>query len=338
MFASDIGIDLGTANVLVYVKGKGIVMREPSVVAIDQNTNKILSVGEEARQMIGRTPGHIVAVRPLKDGVIANYDVTEAMLKYFIHKVYGRHRILRPRVVVCAPSGGTSVETRAILEACAEAGGKKVYIISEPMAAAIGAGLDITQASGSMVVDIGGGTTDVAVISLGGDVVTDSIKTGGDKLDEAISRYAKKAHNLAIGDRTAEEIKVTIGRACPDYQPAAMEVRGRDLVSGLPRTIELTSQEISECIQEQILAIVDMVRAVLEKTPPELSADIIEKGIVLTGGGALLTGLDLLIQKETGIRTIVAEDPMSCVALGIGMFLESLSKWPDNIIVASRTA
>lgn len=338
MFASDIGIDLGTANSLVYVKGKGIVIREPSVVAIDQNTNKILAVGEEARQMLGRTPGHIVAVRPLKDGVIANYDITEAMLKYFIRKVYGRFRLLRPRVVVCVPSGGSSVETRAVLDACAQAGAKQVYIISEPMAAAIGAGLDITEASGSMVVDIGGGTTDVAVISLGGDVVADSVKIGGDKLDEAISRYVKRAHNLAIGDRTAEEIKITIGRACPDYKPATMEVRGRDLVSGLPRTIELTSQEIFGCIQEQIQAIVNMVKSVLEKTPPELSADIIEKGIVITGGGALLTGLDLLIEKETGIRTVIAEDPISCVAMGIGMFLESLSKWPHNIIVASRTA
>lgn len=338
MFTPDIGIDLGTANVLVYVKRKGITIKEPSVVAIDKTTNQIMAVGEEARQMIGRTPGHIVAVRPLKDGVIADYDITETMLKYFIHKACGRRKVFRPRVVVCVPTGVTTVEKRAILEACTQAGAKKVYLIPEPMAAAIGAGLPIDQASGSMVVDIGGGTTDVAVISLGGDVTSGSLRLGGDKLDEAIARYVKRAHNLAVGERSAEDIKMTIGRAMPDYDPAVMEVRGRDLVSGLPRTIELSSQEVFDAIEEHVFAIVGLVKSVLEKTPPELSADIIEAGIALTGGGSLLHGLDVLIQKETGIHTYVAEEPMACVALGTGIVLESLDKWSKSMIVASRTA
>ncbi len=338
MFTPDIGIDLGTANVLVYVRRKGIVVQEPSVVAIDQTTNRILAVGEEARQMIGRTPGHIVAVRPLKDGVIADYEVTETMLKYFIHKVCGKRKVFRPRVVVCVPSGVTTVEKRAVLEACTQAGAKKVYLMAEPMAAAIGAGLPIEQASGNMIIDIGGGTTDVAVISLGGDVTSESLRIGGDKLDEAIVRYVKRVHNLAIGDRSAEAIKINIGRAMPDYEPATMDIRGRDLVSGLPRTIELSSREVFDAISEHIFATVGLVKSVLEITPPELSADIIETGIALTGGGALLQGLDLLISQETGIHTYVAQDPMLSVALGTGLVLESLDKWSDTQVLASQSA
>lgn len=322
-FGQDIGIDLGTATVLVYVRGKGIVLREPSVVAIDRNTNRLMAVGEEARKMLGRTPGNIVAIRPLREGVISDYEVTERMLKYFINKVCGR-RIFRPRIMVCVPSGVTEVEKKAVIDAAQQAGARKVYLIEEPIAAAIGAGLDISKASGCMVVDVGGGTTDVAVISLGGTVVSTSIKIAGDKFDEAIVRYMRKKHNIMIGERTAEELKINIGCVYPRVQEVTMEVRGRNLVSGLPRTIVVSSNEMLEALEEPAAAIVEAVHSVLEKTPPELAADISDKGIVLTGGGTLIYGLDTLINKKTGINTYVAEDAISCVALGTGKALDNL--------------
>lgn len=320
----DIGVDLGTANTLVFVRGRGVVIREPSVVAIDQDTGKVLAYGGEARRMLGRTPGNIVAMRPLREGVIAHYDVTEAMLRHFLSRVSGRHNLFKPRVMICIPSGVTSVEKRAVLEAATVAGARKTYLIEEPLAAALGAGLDISDASGSMVVDIGGGTADVAVLSLGGIVVSASIRAGGDKFDEAISRYMKKQHNLAIGERTAEEIKINISTVDPKGRRESMEVRGRDLVTGLPRTVNLTSEETYEAMYEVAVSIVDTVKAVLEKTPPELAADILEKGIVLTGGGALLDGLDRLLARETQVPVIVADDALSCVALGTGKALDSL--------------
>lgn len=313
-----IGIDLGTATVLVYVRGKGIVLREPSVVAIDKTNNRILAVGEQARQMLGRTPANIVAIRPLRDGVIADYEVTEAMLKYFINKVSGRKFFFKPIVVVCVPTEVTSVEKRAVIEASLSAGARKAFLIEEPMAAAIGAGLAVEEPIGNMVVDIGGGTTDVAVISLGGIVVGEAIRVAGNKMDEAIVRYTRKTYNLMIGERTAEEVKIKIGSAHPDAQPLSMEIRGRDLINGLPKTISITSEEIREALEEPLTAIVDAVKGVLERTPPELSADIIDRGIVLTGGGALLRGLDKLITRSTGMSVKVADDPVSCVAIGTG--------------------
>jgi len=321
----DIGIDLGTATVLVYVRGKGIVINEPSVVALDVNTRQVLAVGQEARKMIGRTPRNIVAIRPLKDGVIADYDVTEMMLKFFLNKICGRRRIFRPRVVACVPSGVTSVERRAVLEAMMEAGAKQTFIMEEPMAAAIGAGLNVTEPSGNMVIDVGGGTTDIAVISLGGIVVAEALRVAGDKFDQAIVRYVRKQYGLAIGDQTAEEIKVQIGSAYPPTERLSMSVRGRDLVTGLPRTIEMTSDEAHEALMEPVSAIVDGLRSVLERTPPELAADIMDKGIVLTGGGSLLRGLDHLLSVQTGIPVYVAEDPVSCVARGTGKFLEGIA-------------
>ncbi|HHU51968.1 MAG TPA: rod shape-determining protein [Firmicutes bacterium] len=336
-FATDIGIDLGTANVLVYVRGKGILIREPSVVAMEKDTNKILAVGEEARRMIGRTPGNIVAVRPLKDGVIADYDVTETMLRYFMEKVSPKPRLFRPQVVVCIPSGVTSVEKRAVLEAAMEAGAKHTYIIEEPMAAAIGAGINIYEPSGNMMVDIGGGTTDIAIISLGGIVVSESLRIAGDKFDEAIIKYIKKMYNLMIGERTAEEIKVQIGSAYPEGEGKAMEIRGRDLVTGLPRTINFTSADSFQAMAEPITAIIDGVKSVLEKTPPELASDIVDKGIVLSGGGALLEGFTKLLSEETGIPIHLAEDPLSCVVLGTGKLLESMDGLKSNIIVGSRS-
>lgn len=320
----DIGIDLGTASVLVYIKGKGIVLNEPSVVAIDRNTNKILAVGDEARLMLGRTPGHIVAVRPLRDGVISDYNVTEKMLRYFINKAIGKRKIFKPRMVICVPSGVTEVEKRAVIDAGNQAGAKAVKLIEEPIAAAIGAGLDISKASGNMIIDIGGGTTDIAVISLGGIVVSSSIKIAGDKFDEAIVRYMRKKHNVMIGERTAEEMKIKIGTAFPREEEVKIEVRGRNLISGLPKTMEVTSEEMLEALSEPVSAIADAVHSVLERTPPELAADVSDRGIVMTGGGSLLYGLDKLISKRTGIPVYIAEDPISCVALGTGKALESL--------------
>lgn len=326
-FSPDIGIDLGTASVLVYVKGKGIVLQEPSVVAIDTSTNKVLAVGEEAQKMLGRTPGNIVAIRPLKDGVISDYDVTEKMLKHFIEKVtggVGLFKFFKPQIIVCVPSGVTEVEKRAVIDATMEAGAREVYLIEEPIAAAIGAGIEISQPNGSMVVDIGGGTSDVAVISLGGIVVSTSIKIAGDKFDEAIVKHMRKKHSILIGERTAEQIKMEIGSAYPRDKEIFMEVRGRNLVSGLPETIKVSSEETLEALRESVAQIADAVHYVLEKTPPELSADISDKGILMTGGGSLLWGLDKLIAKRTGIKVYIAEEAISCVAKGTGEALNSI--------------
>ncbi|NLJ87878.1 MAG: rod shape-determining protein MreB [Epulopiscium sp.] len=321
----DIGIDLGTASVLVYIKGQGIALQEPSVVAIDNNTNKILAVGEEARKMLGRTPGNIVATRPLKQGVISDYEVTEMMLKYFIRKAVGRKLIRRPRIAVCVPSGVTEVERKAVDDATKQAGARQVFIIEEPIAAAIGAGIDIGRACGSMVVDIGGGTTDIAVISLGEPVVSSSLKIAGDNFDEAIIRYMRKKHNVLIGERTAEDLKVNVGTAFKRPKPVSMEVRGRNLITGLPKTISVSSDEMLEALQEPVSNIVEAVHAVLEKTPPELAADISDRGIVMTGGGCLLYGLDKLIKEKTGINVIIAEDAISSVAIGTGKYVEFIS-------------
>ncbi|KAJ48762.1 rod shape-determining protein MreB [Clostridium tetanomorphum] len=323
---TDMGIDLGTATVLVFIKGKGVVLKDPSVVAIDKSKNRVLAVGEEARQMIGRTPGNIVAIRPLKDGVISDYDLTEKMLKYFISKVCGKRKMVSPRVVVCIPCQATEVEKRAVIDASKNAGAKKVFLIEEPLAAAIGAGLDITKASGSMVIDIGGGTTDIAIISLGGMVVRSSIKIAGDKFDEAIMRYIRKKHKLMIGERTAEDLKVNIGSAYKREEEVTMEIRGRDLITGLPKNITVSSEEMREALSETVNAIAECTHSVLEKTPPELAADIADKGIVMTGGGALLYGLDKLIQDVTKVPVHVAEDAVSCVALGTGQVLDFLDK------------
>jgi len=320
----ELGIDLGTANLVVYQRGKGIVLREPSVVAMSVTTGKILAVGEEARLMIGRTPGNIVAIRPMSDGVIADYTTTRKMLEYIIRKVVGRKRVFKPRVLVCVPSGVTDVQRRAVLQAAREAGAGEVYTIEEPMAAAIGAGLPITSPGGNMVVDIGGGTTDVAVISMEGIVVSDNARVGGGKMDDVIIRHIRVNHNLMVGDRSAEEIKIRIGSAYPLEEETTMPVRGRDLVEGLPRTITVTTEEIRQALSEPVTQIVDKVRSVLEVTPPELSADIIERGIFLTGGGALLRGLDKLLSAATGIPVHVADDPLSCVAIGTGRALEEL--------------
>jgi len=318
----ELGIDLGTANILVFQRSKGIVLREPSVVAIDRNTKKVKAVGEEARLMLGRTPGNIVAIRPMSDGVIADYTTTEKMLSYMIAKVCGRRRAFKPRVLICVPAGVTSVEKRAVLQAAMSAGAGEAATIEETMAAAIGAGLPIATPGGNMVVDIGGGTSDIAVISLGGIVVSRSLRIGGNKMDEVIVRHIKNAYNLMIGERTAEEIKIRIGSAYPMEQEAGMEVRGRDLVAGLPKTVNVTSQEIREALSEPISQVVERVKGVLEQTPPELSSDIIERGITLTGGGALLRGLDKLLSLATSIPVRVADDPLSCVALGTGAALE----------------
>jgi rod shape-determining protein MreB len=323
-FSDEVGIDLGTANVLVYIKGKGIVLEEPSVVAINRDTNEIVAVGEEARQMLGRTPSNIVAVRPLRDGVISDYDVTERMLKYFIRRTCGSGRFFKPRIMVCVPSGVTEVEKRAVKEAAIQAGGKSVYLMEEPVAAAIGAGLDITQPNGIMIIDIGGGTTDVAVIALGGIVTSNSVKIAGDRFDEAIIKYMRKEHKLYIGERTAEEMKITIGTAYPREQIVVQECRGRDLVTGLPKSIEITSKQMMEALEEPLQAICETVHGVLERTPPELAADISNRGIVLTGGGALLHGIDKRIEERTGIPVIIAENPKSCVAIGTGKALNSM--------------
>ncbi len=323
-FTKDMGIDLGTANTLVFIKGRGIILREPSVVAINRNNKQVLAVGEEAKKMIGRTPGNIIAIRPLKDGVIADFDITQEMLKYFIRKATQKKSIFQPRVVVCVPSGVTEVEKRAVEEATIQAGAKDAFLIEEPMAAAIGAGLPVQEATGSMVVDIGGGTTEVAVISLGGIVTSKSIRVGGDELDSFIANYIKKEYSLMIGERTAEQVKIEIGSAIDDHVLGNMEIRGRDLVSGLPKTIEITSSEIYDALKEPVSNIIDAIKATLEKTPPELSSDVMEYGIVLTGGGALLYGLDKLITEETGIPVLIAENPLDCVALGTGKSLDSI--------------
>lgn len=324
LFAKDIGIDLGTANTLVHVKGKGIVVREPSVVAVNKKTNGILAVGDSAKSMIGRTPGNIVAVRPMKDGVIADFDITQSMLRHFIKRAVQKSVFTKPRVVICVPSGITEVEKRAVEEATLQAGAKEAYLIEEPMAAAIGAGLPVEEPSGSMVVDIGGGTSEVAVISLGGIVTSKSLRIAGDELDEAIVHYIKKEYNLMIGERTGEEIKMTIGAAYPKPKEEIMEIRGRDLITGLPKNITITSTEIAEALKEPINAIVDSIKYTLEKTPPELAADIMDRGIMLTGGGALLSGLDRVIKDETGMPVSIAQDPLDCVAMGAGKVLDEI--------------
>ena len=326
MASSDIGIDLGTASILVYVKGKGVVLKEPSVVAYDRDTNKIVAIGEEARLMLGRTPGNIVAIRPLRQGVISDYTITEKMLKYFVQKAVGRSYFgRRPRISVCVPSQVTEVEKKAVEDATYQAGAREVAIIEEPIAAAIGAGIDISRPCGNMIVDIGGGTTDIAVISLGGTVVSTSIKIAGDDFDEAIIRYMRKKHNLLIGERTAEDIKIKIGSAYPSAEAVSMDIRGRNLVTGLPKTVTVTSTETEEALKEATAQIVEAIHSVLEKTPPELAADIADRGIVLTGGGSLLQGLEELIEEKTGINTMTAEDPMTAVAIGTGKFIEFLA-------------
>ena len=322
-FRSDVGIDLGTSSILVYVKGKGIVLQKPSVVAIDSNTNKFLAVGEDARKMLGRTPGNIQAIRPLKDGVISDYNITERMLKYFLGKALGK-MLFRPRVIICVPSGVTQVEQRAVIEAANQAGAYKTYIIEEPIAAAIGAGLDITEPNGCMVVDIGGGTTDVAVISLGGMVVHQSIKVAGDDCDQAIIKYIRKKYNLMIGERTAENIKINVGCAFSYEEEKFYDVKGRNVLTGLPINIEISSSEMLEALREPIAEIIEAVFQVLEKTPPELASDISNRGIVLTGGGSMIYGLDKLIHERTGIETRLAENAVECVAIGTGRSLRSI--------------
>lgn len=322
MMSVDLGIDLGTASVLVYVKGKGVVLKEPSVVAFDRDTNVIKAIGEEARLMLGRTPGNIIAVRPLRQGVISDYTVTEKMIKYLVQKALGKRTFKKPRISICVPSGVTEVEKKAVEEATFAAGAREVHLIEEPVAAAIGAGIDISKPCGNMIVDIGGGTADIAVISLGGTVVNTSIKIAGDDFDEAIVRYMRKKHNLLIGERTAEEIKINIGAAYRRPELVTMEVRGRNLVTGLPKTIVVTSDETLEALREPAMQIVDAVHNVLERTPPELAADIFDRGIVLTGGGSLISGLDALIEEKTGITTMIAEEPLTAVAIGTGKFIE----------------
>ncbi|MBM7618594.1 rod shape-determining protein MreB [Bacillus tianshenii] len=328
MFARDIGIDLGTANVLIHVKGKGIVLNEPSVVALDTNSGKVLAVGEEARKMVGRTPGNIVAMRPLKDGVIADFEVTEAMLKHFIKKLNVKGFLSKPRILICCPTNITSVEQKAIREAAEKSGGKKVYLEEEPKVAAIGAGMDIFQPSGNMVVDIGGGTTDVAVLSMGDIVTASSIKMAGDKFDAEILQYIKKKYKLLIGERTAENIKISIATVFPGSRNETIDIRGRDMVSGLPQTITVSSAEIEEALRESVQVIVQAAKSVLERTPPELSSDIIDRGVILTGGGALLHGMDQLLAEELKVPVLVAEQPMDCVAIGTGIMLDHIDRLP----------
>ena len=326
IFTHDLAIDLGTANTLVYVKGKGIVINEPSVVAVHKHPrtgkDEVLAVGEEAKQMLGRTPGSIQAIRPMKDGVIADFEITEAMLRYFILKAHNRKTLVKPRIVICVPFGITEVEKRAVRESAQSAGAREVHLVEEPMAAAIGSGLPISEPSGNMVVDIGGGTTEVAVISLAGIVFSQSVRIAGDKMDEAIVQYIKRKYNLLIGERTAELIKLQIGVAHPSAEPVTMEVKGRDLVAGIPKTLEISSEEIMEALSETINAIVDTVRQALERTPPELASDIVDKGIVLAGGGSLLSHMDVLLREETGLPVMLAEDPLCCVCLGAGKVLD----------------
>ena len=336
MFSKDIGIDLGTASILVYVKGKGVVLREPSVVAIDKNTGKLLKVGAEAQAMLGRTPGNIVAIRPLREGVISDYDMTERMLKEFIRKVTS-FRLFKPRIVICVPSGITEVEERAVIDAGIQAGARRVYLIEEPVAAAIGAGIDITKPDGHMVVDIGGGTADIAVISLSGIVESASIKVAGDAFSEAVVKYMRRKHNILLGERTAEEMKMTIGCVYPKEEESTMEIKGRCLLTGLPKTITVTSSEMLEAFEEPVERILEAIHSVLERTPPELVADISTNGIVMTGGGSLVDGFDRLIESRTGIATRVADDAIQCVALGTGKSLDWVSSMQDGTMNLSRT-
>ena len=324
LFSNDIGIDLGTANSLVYVKDRGIVLREPSVVAIQTGTNRVLAVGNEAKRMLGRTPGNITAIRPMKDGVIADFEITEAMLRYFIRKVQSNRIMVRPRIIISVPSGITEVEKRAVKDSATHAGAREVYLIEEPMAAAIGVGLPVQEPAGNMIVDIGGGTTEVALISLAGIVFSRSVRVGGDEMDEAIIQYMKRVYNLMIGERTAEQIKISIGSAYPLPEESSMEVKGRDLVAGLPKTLTLTTEEVREALHEPISTIVEAIRFTLERSPPELSADLVDRGLVLAGGGALLRGIDKLIAEQTGLPVHVADDPLSAVAEGTGMVLHEL--------------
>ena len=332
----DMGIDLGTANTLVYIKGQGIVVREPSVVAIRDDSKEVLAVGEEAKRMIGRTPGNIVAIRPMKDGVIADFDVTQSMLSYFIQKAAAKKGVVSPRIAICVPFGVTEVEKRAIEEAARQAGAKDAYLIEEPMAAAIGAGLKVEEPEGNMVVDIGGGTTEIAVISLGGIVTAKSIRIGGDEFDESIVSYVKKEYNLMIGERTAEDVKISIGSTFKDDQETNMQIRGRDLISGLPKTVEICSTEVRGALKEPINSIVDAIKSTLEKTPPELASDIMENGIMLTGGGALLRGLDKLVKQETGMPVQIAENPLDCVALGTGKSVEDQEIFEKVLMMNAR--
>jgi rod shape-determining protein MreB len=326
LFSTDLAIDLGTANTLVYVKGKGIVSNEPSIVAVyrdPRGNQKILAIGEEAKNMLGRTPGNIIPIRPMKDGVIADFEVTEQMLRHFIFKAHNRRTFVRPRVVVCVPSGVTPVERRAVKESALSAGAREVFLIEEPMAAAIGAGLPIREATGNMILDIGGGTTEVAVISMGGIVTTNSIRVAGDKMDDAIIQYVKRRYNLFIGERTAEQVKITLGNAFPgDEDEASMEVKGRDVVSGIPKTLELTADEVKEALTEPLNSIVDVVRITLERTPPELASDIVDKGIVMTGGGALLKNIDVLLRNAVNLPITIVDDPLSTVVMGSGKLLD----------------
>ena len=335
MFSKDIGIDLGTASILVYVKGKGVVLREPSVVAIDKNTGKLLKVGTEAQQMLGRTPGNIVAIRPLREGVISDYDMTERMLREFIHKVAGVS-FFKPRVIICVPSGITEVEERAVIDAGIQAGARKVYLIEEPVAAAIGAGIDITQPDGHMVVDIGGGTSDIAVISLKGVVESASIKVAGDQFNEAIVKYMRRKHNILIGERTAEQMKMQIGCVFPKDEEETMDVKGRCLLTGLPKVVTVSSTEMMDAFEEPVERIMEAIHSVLERTPPELVADISTNGIVMTGGGSLVSGFDKLVTARTGIHTVIADDAISCVALGTGKSLDSLNAMQDGTMNLSR--
>jgi len=335
-FSRDMGIDLGTANTLVYVKGKGIIIREPSVVALKEKDKKILAVGNEAKNMIGRTPGNIKAVRPMKDGVIADFDVTETMLRHFIRKAHKRNRLVRPRIIICVPSGVTEVEKRAVIDAALQAGARSAFLIEEPMAAAIGAGLPIHEPTGNMIVDIGGGTTEVAVISLGGIVTSSSIRIGGDEMDEAISQYIKKKYKLMVGERTAEQIKIDIGTATGNNEDLTKEIKGRDLVNGLPKTVTINSDEIKDALKEPVNNILDAVKRTLEKTPPELASDVMGRGIILTGGGALLHGIDELLIDTTQMPVYLAEEPLDCVVNGTGNALEELDKIKDLLITPKK--
>ncbi len=334
-FSRDMGIDLGTANTLVHVQGRGIILREPSVVAVNKESNEVLAIGAEAKQMIGRTPGNIVAIRPMKDGVIADFDITQSMLKYFIRRALGKHSIIRPRIVVGVPSGVTEVEKRAVIDATIQAGARAAYLIEEPMAAAIGAGLPVQDATGSMVVDVGGGTCEVAVISLGGIVVPKSIRTGGDAIDDAIVNYIRKTFSLLIGERTAETIKIELGTAMFVEKPATMEIRGRDLVTGLPKNMEINANQVCSGIAEPVANIVDAVRSTLERTPPELASDIFERGIVMTGGSSLLRNLDRLLSKETGMPVYVSDDALACVALGTGIAVENIDIYQSGFMASN---
>ena len=329
---NDVGIDLGTSTVLVYVKGKGIVLREPSVVAVEKISGRLLAIGEEARRMLGRTPGSIMALRPLKDGVISNFDITERMLRHFLKKVVGRRIFFKPRVVVCVPSGVTEVEKRSVIDATEEAGARHTFLIEEPIAAAIGSGIDISEPRGNMVVDIGGGTTDVAVISLGGAVLSDSIKVAGDKFDEAIIRYMRKKHNLLIGERTAEDMKMGIGSAYPRREQTFLEIKGRNLISGLPQALTVSSNEMIEALEEPLQVILETVRGIFERMPPELTSDIAERGICITGGGGLLYGMEKFIAEHTKVPCYIAEDPVSCVAIGTGKALEDLDLYSRGAV------